>query len=76
MSFIFSPTMIYAPFARFQNCQESKIIFKLAVATLNRRKGWESNAFDFGNWELIMWNYEKAIRNAYLSRSFDDGHQL
>ena len=69
--------MIYAPFARFQNCQESKIILLLAVATLNRGKGWESNAFDFGKWELIMWNYEnKVMRNAYLSRPFDDGHQL
>ena len=28
MSFIFSPNMIYAPIVRFQNCQESKIIFK------------------------------------------------
>ena len=61
---MFSPRMIYAPIFRFQNSQESKLSSKLAVATSNRGKGWESNAFDFGNWELIMWNYEKAMRNA------------
>ena len=63
-------------FSVFNIAKDQRLSSKLAVATLNRGKGWESNAFDFGNRELIMWNYEKDMRNAYLSRSFDDGHQL
>ena len=50
MSFIFSPSMIYAPIVRFQNCQESKIIFKTCTGNFEYRKEVRMECIRF--WQL------------------------
>ena len=72
MSFIFSPSEIYAPFVRFQNCQESKIIFKLAVATLNRARGENRmhSILATGNWSGSARVFGYTVYRGFLSRVY------